>query len=180
MTPDEIASWLDKLYGDQDFTAQEFKTAFALSHAADVEGFIGPTTLAKIARADKAGDAAEPLADVLGHFVARGYLKGCGKRSGFRLVIAKAPAALPTATITPFPSARRGAFIRKHAERMTTLTPTHSDAHLRHQLKIQADTMRRRGISEETIAREIRSLESSIRTELWRLVLLADQPSGPA
>jgi hypothetical protein len=183
--PEQKATWLEKVHADVGLPARAFRLAFALSHAADAEGFIGPNALGKIARLEGTDGAVESFADLLGCLAAGGHIKACGKRrkiDGFRILLAKTSAAGPSksATITPFPAARRTAFIKKHAERMASLTPSHSEADLRHQLKIQADTMRRRGISEETISREIRALESSIRAELWRVVLLPDQPSGPA
>jgi hypothetical protein len=181
ITKDQIEAWLERVYADRHLTAHEFKLAFALARAADAEGFVGPAGIAKLAGADDTQGTATSFPDALEHLAAHGHLKGCGKRrkpGGFRIAIeAPVMAQPPTATVTPFPSARRGSFIRKQAERMKTLTPTHSDAHLRQQLKIQADTMRRRGVTEDVIAREIRALESGIRAELWRVVLLPDQ--GP-
>jgi Family of unknown function (DUF6074) len=183
ITADQRAAWLNRVHADQGLTARQFRIAFAAAQSADAQGFIGPSALAKIARANVADDATEPFADALRHLAVRGHLQACGKRrkiDGFRMVTGMTAAVQKTATITPFPAARRSAFIRKHAERLATLTPTHADADLRHQLKIQADTMRRRGVAENVVVREIRSLESSIRAELWRVVLLPDQPSGPA
>jgi Family of unknown function (DUF6074) len=176
-----VADWLDKAHADRDLSARCCRMAYSLARAADEHGFISSNALAKIARGDHASAAAaEPFADVLGRLAERGYLQACGRRriDGFRLTASTV--APSSAAITPFPSARRTGFIRKHAQHMATLTPTHSEGYLRHQMKIQSDTMRRHGVAEDAIAREIKSLESSIRSELWRVVLLPDQPSGPA
>jgi Family of unknown function (DUF6074) len=78
--------------------------------------------------------------------------------------------------IIPFPIARRRAFVSKHAARMAVLSSTRADIHLRQQLQVQVDTMRRRGIAESEIVREIRSLEAAIRAELWRSVITPQEP----
>jgi hypothetical protein len=174
-----VADWLDRVHSDRDLSARCCRTAYSLARAADEHGIISANALAKIARGDDASAAAaEPFTDVLGRLADRGYLQACGKRrtDGFRLTASTVTPS--SAAITPFPSARRSGFIRKPARHMATLTPTHSEGYLRHQMKIQSDTMRRHGVAEDAIAREIKSLESSVRAELWRVVLLPDQ--GPA
>jgi hypothetical protein len=50
---------------------------------------------------------------------------------------------------------------------------------LRSQLAIQGDSLRRKGIDEAAIARVQRDLQSAIRFELFRRVLLTD-PREPA
>jgi Family of unknown function (DUF6074) len=59
---------------------------------------------------------------------------------------------------------------------MAVLSSTRADIHLRQQLQVQVDTMRRRGIAESEIVREIRSLEAAIRAELWRSVITPQEP----
>ena len=80
--------------------------------------------------------------------------------------------------VLPFPLARRRAFVSKHAARMAELPPRHAEAHLNQQLRVQAETLRRRNIAESAIAREIRSLESAIRAELWRCVITPPRPAS--
>jgi hypothetical protein len=50
------------------------------------------------------------------------------------------------------------------------LSPVAAEHHIRQQLKVQAQTMRRRGIDERVIAHELDCLETSIRATLSRAV----------
>lgn len=76
-----------------------------------------------------------------------------------------------SATIVPFPLARRKAFIQKQANRAADLNADSGERHIQQQLKCQADAMRRKGIDEDLIARELRCMESAIRAALWGAVL---------
>ena len=76
-----------------------------------------------------------------------------------------------TAQVIPFPSTRRREFIRRHASRMAAL-PAMAEKHLAYQLRVQAETMERRGIAPDLIAAQVRGLESAIRCELWRVTIL--------
>jgi hypothetical protein len=73
-----------------------------------------------------------------------------------------------TAAIVPFPLASRRSMIQRQARYAAGLDPDAAERHLQRQLKVQSQTMRRRGIHEHLIAREIRCLETSIRTVLSR------------
>jgi hypothetical protein len=83
-----------------------------------------------------------------------------------------------SATIVPFPLARREAFIQKQANRAADLNVDAGERHIQHQIKCQADAMRRKGIDEDLIARELRCMESAIRAALWGAVL--NTPPGGA
>lgn len=74
------------------------------------------------------------------------------------------------AAVVPFPLARRRNFIARQATRASELTGDAAERHIQSQIKIQADAMRRKGISEVFIAREIRSMEFAIRSMLARTV----------
>jgi hypothetical protein len=183
VTRDGLAVWLAAVHADPELTARDFKIAFALSQACDAKGFIRSGAAPNLGRADEAVDA-EPIAHVLGRLAARGHLEACGnqrKVEGFRIIIkaAKEPVArrAKVARVVPFPAARRHAFIHKQAGRMAALSRTRADAYLRQQLRIQADTMRRRGVAEETIGREVKSIESAIRAEMWKCVLTPERPA---
>lgn len=76
-----------------------------------------------------------------------------------------------TACIIPFPRTRNRPFIIKHAIRMANLPQKTAEKHLAYQLKVQAQTMARRGIPFTTIDNEICTLENAIRAELWHVVL---------
>ena len=76
-----------------------------------------------------------------------------------------------TATILPYPIARRVAFIRKQADQSACLNPSASERYLEYQLQVQRDAMRRRGVTEDLIARELKCMELAIRQELLRTSL---------
>ena len=67
-----------------------------------------------------------------------------------------------TATVIPFPVTRRRGFVRRHAERIAAMPTTWGRRHLDRQLEIQCETMQRRGIAPELIAKERGNLESAI------------------
>lgn len=81
------------------------------------------------------------------------------------------------ASLHAFPLSRRRDLVARCAMRMAALPAATADKHLAHQLKIQADTMHRRGFTSAAIDAEVRTLESAIRAELWRHVLT---PEGAA
>ena len=74
------------------------------------------------------------------------------------------------AELIPFPLTRRRIFIRRAAERLANASPTTAEKLLAHALQQQADVMTRRGLESSVIAREIRSFETAIRAEVWRLM----------
>jgi hypothetical protein len=73
-----------------------------------------------------------------------------------------------TALIVPFPIARRQAFIQKQADHATCLNPDAAARYLQYQLQVQGDAMRRRGVAEDLIARELKCMEAAVRRELLR------------
>jgi Family of unknown function (DUF6074) len=73
-----------------------------------------------------------------------------------------------TAIIVPFPLANRRSMILRQARYAAGLRPDAAERHIWQQLKVQAQTMRRRGIDERVIAHEINCLEASIRSTLLR------------
>jgi hypothetical protein len=72
------------------------------------------------------------------------------------------------AVIIPFPLARRQAFIRKQADHATCLNPDSAERYLEYQLQVQRDAMRRRGVADDLIARELKCMERAVRQELLR------------
>ncbi len=76
-----------------------------------------------------------------------------------------------TATVVPFPIARRQAFIRKQADHATCLNPDAAERYVQYQLQVQCEAMRRRGVAEDLIARELKCVEAAIRQELLRASL---------
>jgi Family of unknown function (DUF6074) len=76
-----------------------------------------------------------------------------------------------TAVIVPFPIVRRRAFIAKQADHATCLNPDAAERYLEYQLQVQRDAMRRRGVAEDLIARELKCMERAVRQELLRASL---------
>jgi Family of unknown function (DUF6074) len=66
--------------------------------------------------------------------------------------------------------ANRQSMILRQARYAAVLNPDAAERHIQRQLKIQGQAMRRRGIDERLITREINCLETSIRTTLSRAV----------
>jgi Family of unknown function (DUF6074) len=81
------------------------------------------------------------------------------------------------ATVIPFPRTRNRAFVRKHAARMLDLRPDTAEKHLAYQLRVQRETMIRRGIDRDVVKQHVRDLELAIRCEAARLIC---EPTGAA
>jgi hypothetical protein len=125
--------------------------------------------LARLGRGSAAGIAA-----AIDQLLICGHLEAAGSRYRLRMIKASGP---PADSITPFPLRRRLAFVRKQAARIAELSSKlDADAHLRQQLAIQADTLRRKGVAEGAISQEIRGLESAIRSEAWRMTSRVEAP----
>ena len=67
-----------------------------------------------------------------------------------------------TTNIVPFPLSQRRAFVLRHAKIINGMSPESAEDHLAHQLKVQHDALKRRGIEEDRIHRELASLERAI------------------
>jgi len=67
-----------------------------------------------------------------------------------------------SAIVVPFPLTRRHGFAARHAEIIASLKPKSAKRHLEHQLRVQRETMRRRGIAEELIERELSAIATKI------------------
>ena len=75
-----------------------------------------------------------------------------------------------TATVVPFPLARRIDLIHRRAEYALCLKPEKAEEHIARQLQCQADALHRRGISDDIIAHELRAMEAAIRAAMWNAV----------
>lgn len=71
-----------------------------------------------------------------------------------------------TATVLPFPILRRHGFIEKQAAHAARMNPDASARYIEYQIQVQRAAMRRRGIAEDLIARELKLMEAAIRREL--------------
>jgi hypothetical protein len=63
---------------------------------------------------------------------------------------------------------------------MAVQVPGRAEKTLRTELHRRIDALHRQGLSDQIVEREVRALESAIRAELWRVVLLSDLPDGVA
>ncbi len=75
------------------------------------------------------------------------------------------------AKMIPFPIGRRRSFVERLAAQIAARPADAGEAHLQQQLKRQGKVLRRKGVSEQSIERELRALTATIRAELWRLLL---------
>jgi hypothetical protein len=69
-----------------------------------------------------------------------------------------------SAVVYPFPLARRRPLIERQVRYATAISPDAALRHIQQQLDVQAETMRRRGIDEDIIARELGCMEAAIRS----------------
>jgi uncharacterized protein DUF6074 len=73
--------------------------------------------------------------------------------------------------IVPFPQIRRRRFVMRHAIRLARLPHKTAGKLLAATLRQQAEAMTRKGPA-AVVERESRNLESAIRAEIWRPILL--------
>ncbi|WP_372422841.1 DUF6074 family protein [Salinarimonas chemoclinalis] len=78
----------------------------------------------------------------------------------------KRPAPAWSASVHVFPIARRRDFVARHAARMAELSPRAAEKHLETQMRIQRETMQRRGVAPDVIDRELASMAGAIRAAL--------------
>jgi hypothetical protein len=82
------------------------------------------------------------------------------------------------AKIIRFPLARQWPLVSKLARQMAGQMPARAEKTLRAELQRRIDALHRQGLSDQAVEREVRALESAVRSELWRLVLLPDLPDS--
>jgi Family of unknown function (DUF6074) len=70
-----------------------------------------------------------------------------------------------TATVLPFPIARRRTFIAKQASHAALMNPDAGVRYLQSQIKLQGDAMRRKGVDEDLVQRELQCMANAIGTE---------------
>jgi hypothetical protein len=74
--------------------------------------------------------------------------------------------------LIPFPQIKRRRFIAKTVARLVSVPAKTAEKLFTAALEQQTRAMMRKGIPAAVVERESRSLESAIRAELWRQVLL--------
>ncbi|MGW9331602.1 DUF6074 family protein [Bosea sp. NPDC055594] len=104
------------------------------------------------------------------------FRSGSGRRSR-RLgsdVVSRTGGAM-TAKMLCFPLARRVAFVRKQANSMAMRSEALAEKYVAHQMRLQAETLRNKGLGEGVASSEVASLERAIRAEL---ALMLSRPQG--
>jgi hypothetical protein len=76
--------------------------------------------------------------------------------------------SVTTAIVLPFPIVRRPGFIHKQAAHAASMNHDSAVRYIERQLLIQRDTMRRRGIAENLIDRELYRMAMAMRSEFQR------------
>lgn len=76
-----------------------------------------------------------------------------------------------SADIVPFPIMRRHHFIARQINRVSGLNAGAAERHIHLHLCIQAEAMRRKGIAENLVARELKSMEFAFRKALCRAAM---------
>ena len=76
-----------------------------------------------------------------------------------------------TAVVLAFPAARRRDLVHSIARRALSLRERVGEEHVARSIKLQADVLRRKGVSEPDIEREMKSLEAAVRTVMWEAVM---------
>jgi hypothetical protein len=71
--------------------------------------------------------------------------------------------------VLPFPIARRRDFIRKQAAHAARMNPDSAVRYVERQLLAQRDAMRRRGIAENLIDRELHSMTAAMYAEFLQV-----------
>jgi hypothetical protein len=84
------------------------------------------------------------------------------------------------ATTIRFPLSRQRPLVIKLAQRMAAQQPARVEKTLRLELDRRIDALHRQGLSDRAVQVEISALESAIRAELWRIVLLPPTLGDPA
>jgi hypothetical protein len=81
-----------------------------------------------------------------------------------------------TAAVIPFPINRRHGFVAKQVACASLMNPDSSVRYLQYQLKLQSDAMRRRGVDENLVQRELRGMADAIQRELMKLAASTGAP----
>lgn len=74
------------------------------------------------------------------------------------------------AEVVPFPLTRRRTYIANQAHHALCMRPESGERHIQRQVQMQADVLRRKGVAEHLVQREIRCLETALRVAMQRLL----------
>lgn len=92
----------------------------------------------------------------------------------------RAPAARPKTSFIPFPLGRRQDLVAGIAAQMIARQQVDGEACLIAELQRQAHMLEDKGVRRALIERELRSLASAVRAELWRQLLGSPSSGDPA
>jgi hypothetical protein len=70
--------------------------------------------------------------------------------------------------VLPFPLVRRRLLIDRQVSHAAWQRPAAAERYIEHQVKVQGDAMRRKGIAEDLIQHELRCFEIAVRSGLVR------------
>jgi hypothetical protein len=76
----------------------------------------------------------------------------------------------PMSKVIPFPIVQRQALVLSIARRALKISPAAGERHIVRSLELQAATMRRGGVAEDHIRRELKALESTVRVKIVGLI----------
>ena len=74
-----------------------------------------------------------------------------------------------TATVLPFPLARRRAYVLRQAAQIARCSPQGAAGYLRNQMAVQRDSLLCKGIDADAVDQALRDAERAIRSEAFRL-----------
>lgn len=72
------------------------------------------------------------------------------------------------ARILPYPLARRRGLIRKQGARLADMPKREAEKHLVYLLRLQGDTLAKKGVEAAEVERQVAALETAIRCEIAR------------
>jgi hypothetical protein len=81
------------------------------------------------------------------------------------------------ATVIPFPRARHSRFVEKHAANAASMSVDAGEKYIAYQMRVQLETMLRRGVTPDLAEAEVEALELAIWARFWGFVA---SPGGAA
>jgi Family of unknown function (DUF6074) len=76
-----------------------------------------------------------------------------------------------TAVVLAFPAAKRRDLVISIARRALSFRHAAGEQHVERSLRLQAEALRRKGVTESDIQREMKSLEAAVRAVMWESVM---------
>ena len=86
---------------------------------------------------------------------------------------------IPPPRLLVFPLAARIALVRRLAQQILARHPEEGEKHLALQLRRQDAVLRRKGLVDDVVRRELEAFTAAVRREIWRIVLRVPSPPPP-